>query len=188
METLGDYEDGRGVPLLTELARTHPDVEVRREAVETLGDAMPADKLVPLLKELAAAGTDAAVQEEAIETLADVDDPRAAESLRELARTHPDDLMRIEAVKRLGETAASAESVALLKSLALSDRAEDVQREAIEALAELPDGAGIDTLVQIAREHPNADLRKDALEALFESDHPKAREVVNRALGGAPRR
>jgi HEAT repeat protein len=149
---------------------------------------MLADALVPLLKELAAAGTDAAVQEEAIETLGDVDNPRAAEALRELARTHPDDQLRMEAVKTLAETAASAESVSLFKSLALSDRSEDVQREAIEALAELADGAGIDTLVELAREHPNVDLRKDALEALFESDHPKAREVVNRALGASPRR
>jgi HEAT repeat protein len=96
--------------------------------------------------------------------------------------------MRIEAVKTLGETGTSADLVALLRNLALSDRSEDVQREAIEALGELPDGAGIDTLVAIARDHPTADLRQEALQTLLESDHPKAREVFNRALGASPRR
>ena len=49
------------MPLLTELARTHPNIDVRREAIETLGDVMPRETLVPLLKELAASDADARV-------------------------------------------------------------------------------------------------------------------------------
>ena len=46
------FRGPRGVPLLIELARTHPNVDVRREAIETLGDAMPPETALPLLEKL----------------------------------------------------------------------------------------------------------------------------------------
>jgi HEAT repeat protein len=78
--------------------------------------------------------------------------------------------------------------VSLLKSIALDDRSTTVQLEAIETLGDLPDGAGIDALVDLARDHPMANMRKEALEALVDSDHPKARAVLDRALRRPPGR
>jgi HEAT repeat protein len=96
--------------------------------------------------------------------------------------------VRAEAVETLGETPAAATSVTLLKRIALDDLSTNVQHEAIETLSELPDGAGIGALVELAREHPAESIRKQALEVLLESDHPKARKLFDRALGRAPRR
>ena len=54
--------------------------------------------------------------------------------------------------------------------------------EAIETLEELPDGRGIDALIEIARNQTDRETRKKALEALADSGHPKARELFERIL------
>ena len=70
----------------------------------------------------------------------------------------------------------------VLVRAATSDVSSDVQEEAVESLAELPDGAGVSALIRIARDHPNRDLRVKALEALGESDDPRARAAIDRML------
>ena len=70
----------------------------------------------------------------------------------------------------------------MLKGIALKDAAARVRDEALETLSELPDGAGVPALIELARSHPDAATRKQALEALLESEHPRAREVFERAL------
>jgi HEAT repeat protein len=77
---------------------------------------------------------------------------------------------------------SAGETAAFLKRIALADKSTDVQMEAIETLLELPDGAGIAALVDLARDHPVPDVRKEALQRLLESDHPSARAVFERAL------
>ena len=253
VETLGDFEDQRGVMLLMELARAHPSIDVRREAIETLGDALPSETVIPVLEELAMKDPDPGIQEEAVDTLAGLEDakglatlmalaqshPRtnvrreaiealadqssdpdeardrtivdlleklarndrdievqleavetlgdipgatAAGRLRELAQTHPDEGVRAEAIESLGSSLPAAEAASILESVARAEKSSRVQDEAIETLAGLDDGAGINALLAIARDHPAASARKHALEALLESDHPRARDVFRRAL------
>jgi HEAT repeat protein len=243
--------DPRGPATVLELARTHPQIDVRREAIETLGDAEPTDALVRMLKGFATEENDAAVQQEAIDTLASLDHPNVLATLTELARTHPrasvrreavealadrtsdenndstgsserstildllttlakedrdveiqieatetlgeiagadavtrlrelaekhpDERIRAEAVESLGDHGASDGTAKILQAIALADTAERVRDEAIETLGELPDGSGIDALVEIARQHPDTKVQRRALEALLDIDHPRAR-------------
>ena len=76
----------------------------------------------------------------------------------------------------------ATEVVEVLVSAASNDASSDVQEEAVEGLAELPDGAGVSALIRIAREHPNREIRKKALEALSESDDPRAKAAIDRML------
>jgi hypothetical protein len=69
-----------------------------------------------------------------------------------------------------------------LKQIAMSDATLHVRGEAIETLADLPNGLGIDALIAIAREHTDHDTRKEAIEALTESNHPKARKLFEEIL------
>jgi HEAT repeat protein/beta-lactamase regulating signal transducer with metallopeptidase domain len=195
VDTLAGIEDPAGLKTIRELAQSHASANVRREAVEALAHRASAHtnarehaEIIELLSTIATTDAEINVRAEAVETLGEIDDPNALERLRELARTHPDDRVRAEAVETLGDVKSPSTSVSLLKSIALGDHSTDVQREAIETLGDLADGAGISTLVELAREHSAEGMRKLALEALLESDHPKARELFDRALGRAPKR
>lgn len=195
VDTLAGIEGSEGLHAIKAFAESHAAADVRRRAVEALGsrasghaNAAEQAEIVELLSAVATKDAAADVRAEAVEALGEIDAPVALERLRELARTHPDDRVRAEAVETLGEARPSSAAVSLLKGIALGDRSLDVQHEAIETLSDLADGAGIGALVELAREHPAEAMRKRALEALLDSDHPKAREVFDRALGRAPRR
>ncbi len=97
------------------------------------------------------------MQVEAVETLGEIGGAAAVAELQKLAGTHPEEQVRIEAIESLGEAGGSAgETAAFLKRIALADKSTDVQMEAIETLLELPDGAGIPALIDLARDHPVA--------------------------------
>jgi beta-lactamase regulating signal transducer with metallopeptidase domain/HEAT repeat protein len=182
VETLGDFNDDRGVPVLREILRAHPRADVRREAIETLVDrATPADALA-LLREVIEREGDIDVRREAVERLADLKDDAGRALLIEVARTHASDDLRAEATESLADLKPSAEIVQALKQIAMSDRTLHVRSEAVETLADLADGQGIDALIEIARDHTDHDTRKKALEALTDSNHPKARKLFESIL------
>ena len=136
-----------------------------------------------LLSSLATTDRAIDVQVEATEALGEIGGAAANSALRELARTHPDEQVRSEAIESLGESDGPAgETADFLKRLVLTDKSSDVQSEAIEALAGLRDGAGVAALIELAREHPLPEVRKDALQQLLDSDHPEARALFDRAL------
>ena len=178
VETLGDFEDQRAIGALIELARTHPDVEVRRKAVETLGDAMPQQLALPTLKEFLG-DRDPRVQEEAIDTIAGIDNTSVAETLMELARTHPNTRIRREAVEALADRASGQGAgkgsgdqavVELLSTLATTDRETDVQIAAVETLSEIGGAVAVAQLQKLATTHADERVRAEAIESLGESD------------------
>ena len=189
VDTIAGIETTSSLETLVELAQSKADTDVRREAVEALADrasgAASSDQaaIIELLAKLAATDRNMDVQVEAVETLGEIGSAAAVAELRKLAGTHPDEQVRTEAIESLGEADVSAgETAAFLKQIALADKSTDVQMEAIETLLELPDGAGIAALIDLARDHPVPDVRKEALQQLLESDHPSARAVFERAL------
>ena len=168
--------------LLLELARSHPSVDVQREAVETLGE-LDLPSLARDLAELAERSEHLEVQREAVETLGDLHDRDGAlEQLARIARTHPRSEVRQEAIETYGEHAPTARSVELLTAILESAAEPALRFEALETLVELPDGAGIPAVIEIARGHPDRQLRLKAIEALAESDDPRAQALLERLL------
>jgi beta-lactamase regulating signal transducer with metallopeptidase domain/HEAT repeat protein len=188
IETLAGLEDAKGLATLMALAQSHPRTSARREAIEALADGgsdpdeARDSSIVDLLEKLARDDGEIDVQLEAVETLGEIPGAAAAGRLRELARAHPDERVRAEVIESLGSSIPAAEAASFLQDVAIAEKSSRVQEEAIEALAGLDDGAGINALLAIARDHPAASARKQALEALLESDHPRARDVFRRAL------
>jgi beta-lactamase regulating signal transducer with metallopeptidase domain/HEAT repeat protein len=182
VETLGELPDPQAVIALTGIARTHPVVDVRREAIETLGDAMPADDAAAFLAKVAREDGTADVQREAVETLGELEGGRGLGEVAKIALAHPVADVRREAIETLAEHAPHATAIDVLSRILSGDGDEDVRREALEGLAELSEGAGIPTLIDVARSHPNRDLRAEALKRLVDSEDPRARAVFERAL------
>ena len=55
-----------------------------------------------------------------------------------------------------------------------SDPEREVRRNAVSALRSLPDGEGIPLLIQAARSHRDAEVRKHAMSVLGQSRDPRA--------------
>ena len=193
VDTIAAIENSSSVETLIQLARSHTSTDVRRDAVEALadrahgqGEGRPSAEMtqvVELLSALATADRDIDVQVEAIEALAEIGGGAGVAELRKLASTHAEERVRVEAIESLGESGALAtETAPFLKGLALSEKSEHGRSKALETLADLDDGAGIAALIDLAREHPSADARREALQRLLESDHPAARTFFERAL------
>jgi HEAT repeat protein len=58
----------------------------------------------------------------------------------------------------------------------------DLREEALEALAELHDGAGVPALIETARSHPDRQVRVRAIELLGDSDDPRALEALRNLI------
>jgi HEAT repeat protein/beta-lactamase regulating signal transducer with metallopeptidase domain len=182
IESLGQVQDSAAVNALSILARTHPRIEARREAVETLAESSASKEVVALLGAIAREDGSTDVQREAVESLGEVAGGAGLSEVATLALTHPAIDVRREAIETLTEHAPTPTALDVLSRIVATDRDDEARREALESLAELRDGAGVPTLVEIARSHPSREVRGEALKRLVESDDPRARAVFERAL------
>ena len=170
VKALGTLHDHRAFALLVDLARHHPAWRVRREAVARLGEQDGLDSAQAVLEELALNGPDDDLQKEAVETLSRIPDTRAHDRLARLARAHPSDEVRREAIEEYAEAAAPETALVLLTDRLANDQSPEVQAKALHRLAQLPDGIGIPALIECARTHPNRELRGEARRLLSHHD------------------
>jgi HEAT repeat protein/beta-lactamase regulating signal transducer with metallopeptidase domain len=182
VETMGDLEGGSAAPALLGVARAHPRPDVRREAVETLAETLDPGPAVDALRDIVRDDADVDVKREAVQALGNLDDRRALALLAELARTHPHEDVRGEALDVYSDGAPPDSASALLRELAASDPSEGVREDALEALGDLEGGAGIPALIDIARATNDRDVRARVLEILSRSDDPRAVELIKRML------
>jgi len=169
VEALGKVRGHAGVGALIDIARTHPNPDVRRKAVKTVGEIAPPDAALGLLEELARRDPDDHVQQEAVEALGHMDDPRALAPLARLARAQPSAPVREEAVEQYSRGAPPESALVFLMDRVANDPAPAVQLEAVERLAELPEGLGIPALQEAARLHPSNRVRAEAVRRLEET-------------------
>jgi len=71
--------------------------------------------------------------------------------------------------------------------IATKDTSTDVPRRAIEGVAQLPQHAGVPTLLTLARTSANVAIRKQAVSALSRSDDPRALAYLEEVVAGRPR-
>src|SRR5438128_1389090 len=162
VKALGKVRGGAGVGALLDIARTHPNPDVRRKAVKAVGDVAPPEAALGVLEQLAQRDPDAHVQQEAVEALGHLGSPQALAPLAYLARAQPNAEVRDEAVEQYARSAAPESALVLLVDRLANDSSSDVQEEAVERLADLPDGLGIPALREAARSHPSRHVRAEA--------------------------
>jgi beta-lactamase regulating signal transducer with metallopeptidase domain/HEAT repeat protein len=185
IDALARLDRAETLTTLVEIAQTHHRRDTRRQAVEALGDrasgrdgrASERATVLDVLARLAATDADVEVQIEAAETLGGIPGPEAIARLRDLIGSKADERVRAEAVESLGEHGPGPDVAPILKRVAVGDASEHVAEEAIETLAELEDGAGITALAEIVREQPETRIWRRAVQALLDSDDPRAREI-----------
>ena len=162
VKELGKVRGGAGVSALLEIARTHPNPDVRHKAVKMVGDVATPEAALGVLERLAHRDPDVEVQQEAVKALGHLGSPQAVAPLARLARAQPNAEVREEAVEQYARSAAPESALVLLVDRLANDSSSDVQVEAVERLADLPDGLGIPALREAARSHPSRHVRAEA--------------------------
>ena len=162
VKALGKVRGGAGVGALLEIARTHPNPYVRDKAVKMVGNVATPEAALGMLERLADRDPDVEVQQEAVKALGHLGSPQAVAPLARLARAQPNAEVREEAVEQYARTATPESALDLLVDRLAHDSSATVQVEAVERLADLPNGLGIPALRKAARSHPSRHVRTEA--------------------------
>ena len=175
---LSEVSDGKGLPVLMEIARTHQDKALRKKAIFWLGEHAETDEILQALRDFAMNEPDAEIANQAVFSLSEAPDGKGMGTLREIAKNHPNAEVRKKAVYWIGDNAQSEDDIAFLMSVSEQDPDPEIRDHAVFAIAEADDSLGLPMLIQIAKTHKNISVRKKAIFWLGESEDPRAREAL----------
>lgn len=183
VETLGEAAPSEdAIRLLRRIVDEDKSVDVQREAVETLaehGDKRVLEMLVDIIENL----REVDVQREATESIGHFGStPETRRILERLARTHPSEDVRREALETFAETVSEDSAVGVMESMLKGASQRELKIEAIEALADMKSAEALTIILDVAREYPDREVRKRAIELLGESKDPRARSMLERLL------
>jgi HEAT repeat protein/beta-lactamase regulating signal transducer with metallopeptidase domain len=165
VDAFADMPAEIAAPRLEALARSHPYLEIREEALEQLPDLQGDVDLGDLLIDLALNSTDATVREQAVDQMEDLPVDQAVDLLGRVALESGDPETQQEAVESLAEV-GSPEALELLDRVVQEATSVEVARQAVESIGEYPEDLAGPLLRRIASEHPSVDVRREALDQL----------------------
>jgi HEAT repeat protein len=173
LNVFADSDDPRALAKLLEVARTGDNVELRKFAQRRLGDKNSEAMLDELLR-IYQTENDADVKRNILNALSDMDSPRAAVKLREIARNPAEDAtLRRHVINHIGER-DDAQTVELLISLYDAEQNPDIKRALLNALGDSNQKIALRKLMQIARADASLDLRRQAIRQIGQSKDPEA--------------
>ena len=177
------HEDtSRIVPILTDILRGDDATDVRESAAFWLGQ-QDDDAALDVLRQAARNDRSHDVREQAVFGISQMKTQDATEALIDLARTGPHDI-REDAVFWLGQVASDRAAEALGEVVNDDDGDAEVQKQAVFAISQLPPDQGVPMLIEIAKTHPRAKVRKDAIFWLGQSEDPRALEALIEMVRG----
>lgn len=143
-------------------------IEVRKEAADSLGDSADAAALSALERMYGEVGN-REVKREILDSIADNRDQAAATRfLIKVSESDPDRELRREAIDGLGDSQDPASLKALEKIINDPNSDSDLQREAVDAIGDKGQDVAVPLLMRIAKTHPNAEVRREAIDHLGE--------------------
>jgi hypothetical protein len=171
MGAIAMHDDPSADRALDRFAAAGQPLSIRQRAVSLLSSERGHHGF-EVVKGLIANDTDQRVKERAVQALGASKDPAALDLLLETARRNNDPKLRVQAVSAL----ARRPEPKILDTLraALDDPDNSVQRRAITTLNSLPDGEGLPLLIQVVKTTKDAQVRREAMNALQGSRDPRA--------------
>jgi HEAT repeat protein len=184
VQALAEVEGDRGANALAALIENPPagtPASVRSDAVAQLGRQArsgPTPRAtIDMLTRISRDDADASVRMQAAQSLMQLPDVATVSFLSDLANNHPDARIQQRAVQALGRAEPQADAAAALRRIIWDSSRLDAQRNATRALAQVGNDEARRLLGEIAEGHPNADIRRVALQT-----------IVNLETRGAPSR
>jgi len=173
VQALAEVEGDRGASALAELIENPPTgtpASVRSDAVAQLGRQArsgPTPRAtVDMLSRISRDDADASVRMQAAQSLMQLPDVATVSFLADLANNHPDARIQQRAVQALGRAEPQADAAAALRRIIWDSSRLDAQRNATRALAQVGSDEARRLLGEIAEGHPNADIRRVALQTI----------------------
>jgi beta-lactamase regulating signal transducer with metallopeptidase domain/HEAT repeat protein len=164
VESLAHMEVAEAVTaILTVIDRTST-AAVRRRAVEALGESHAHEQAITALHRLAWRHVDEDVRHTAVEALGQFEGTRIVGLLAELAARHSSVDIQRRAAETLGNAHPHEAAIEALRRIVWEHKDLGVQQAAIEELGSFDEKRAGELLIDIARRHPRAELRKLALE------------------------
>ena len=167
LETLADMGQ-TGLTAIIDVARTHARADIRRAAIEAIGDKATPAQAVDVLGQITRRDQDSDVQGAAVETIGNLHSDGAVNLLADLARTHPSSDVRRKAIEALGESGHRDSAIAVLSDLSGSSNA-DAANAAIEALGDMKGARALAIVARVARKPGNEDVRSKAIETYVDA-------------------
>ena len=158
--------------------REHEDV--RRQAIHWLAEQRT-DEAVDELIRIFDAETSEDVRRQILHALAEMKNRRAEDKLFAVASGGDQELRRA-ALHMLGEMATERSLKMLGDTVNRSDEQTEVQLQAVRAISERPAAQAVPLLLNVARTHPNLEVRKEAIRRLGESGDPRAAEFFRELM------
>lgn len=150
---------------MLKVAKTDPERQARRTAVQQLGEFERAQVTEELMK-IYSNEADAEVKRAVLHALAETRSPGAQARLLNLARTEANPELRKRAIHVLAERGEAV--VGELINLYDSERIPDVRRTVLQSLSEIKSTRVEDKLFEVARADETTDLRRQAIRLLGE--------------------
>ncbi|HEV8125280.1 MAG TPA: HEAT repeat domain-containing protein [Gemmatimonadales bacterium] len=136
VETLGDMGTPEALNVVAEVASKHPDSEIRRQAVEAIGQSDDHVWAIQELTRIARGDDDLEVRGEAIETLAEVESSAAvANTLAQIAMSDPSEELEQKALETLADLDDDLGIPAVIKA-ARTHPNRELRQKALEILGD----------------------------------------------------
>jgi hypothetical protein len=167
--------------VLDDLAQTTEPVEVRKRAALWLGNSR-GTRGTAALKRMLAGDPNSDVRDRAVQALSRSKDPAAVPLVVEAARGDKDPHIRGQALFWLAQRAASQISKEAIENAIANDPDAAVRERAVQALSQMPNSEGIPRLIELAKTHRDANVRKKAMFWLGQSKDPRAIDFFAQVL------
>jgi hypothetical protein len=166
---------------LDDLTSLSQPVEVRKRAASWLGNSRGAHG-VASLKRMLASDPGADVRERVVFALSQSKDPGGIPLVVEAARNDKDAHIRGQALFWLAQKAATQISKEAIQNALANDPDSAVRERAVTALTQMPGGAGVPLLIDLAKNHRDPAVRKKAMQQLGQSKDPRALDFFAQVL------
>ena len=106
----------------------------------------------------------------------------ASAALIDMARNDPAPKVRSQALFWIAQKAQKKADAEVIRTAAAEDPDEDVKKQAVFALSQIPNGEGVPDLIRVARENKSTAVRKQAMFWLGQSRDPRALAFFEKIL------
>jgi HEAT repeat protein len=179
VRAIGYHRDAGADTALDQIATSHRDANVRRQAASTMGSQRGAAG-VAVLQRLIDAEKDADARRQLVASLGGSRDASAVTALRALTKD-PEVKVRSEAVYYT-VLRGGAPTIPEAVRIAGSDPDDSVRKRAVTAIGRLAPDVSTAPLIQLARTSTNAVVRKEAVSLLSTSKDPRAMAFMDELL------